>query len=95
MKINLDMKVEIDPDTISRVNQDGTVIVMTMSEDEFFYKIDGVAAEMWQLFSNKDKNLNSIIGQIAEEYSIPKEQVTKDTQAFLTKAIELKLIKLT
>ncbi len=94
MKIDLSMKVEIDADTISRVNQDGTVIVMAMNEDEFFYKIDGLAAEMWQHFPNKDKTLAQIIDELAIEYSVSKEQVTSDTEVFLTKALELKLIKL-
>ena len=94
MKINLNMKVEIDADTISRVNQDGTVIVMAMNEDEFFYKIDGIAAEMWQLFPNIDKTLGQIVEDIASDYAISPDQVSKDVEGFLTKALELKLIRL-
>lgn len=94
MKINLENKVEIDSQTISRVNQNGTVVVMSLTEDDFFYKIDGVAAEIWQQFSNKEKKLSDIITEIANEYSVSEVQVQKDIEDFLEKVIKLKLIKL-
>jgi hypothetical protein len=86
--------IEIAPEVVSRSSNDGTVIVMKMTDDDFFYKITGVAAEMWLMFSNKKPNVGEVVGELAALYEVPAEKIQSDAQAFLNKALELNLIKL-
>lgn len=92
MEFNLDQNIQISPDVVSRTSNDGTVIVMKMSDDDFFYKINGVAAEMWLKFTDKNANLGAIIKELAGIYGVSEETIQKDAQGFLNRAFELKLI---
>jgi len=94
MEFNFDQKIHISPEVVSRTSNDGTIIVMKMTDDDFFYKINGVAAEMWLKFNDKNLDLGQIIDELSEVYGVPKEQIKSDAQAFLNKALELKLILL-
>lgn len=95
MKFTPSCTIQINEDVICRENQDGTVVVMKMSEDEYFYKIDGVAAEMWTKFSANNSNLGEIAKDLASEYSVESEKIIEDAQVFLNKALELKFITVT
>ncbi len=86
--------MQIAPEVVSRNSNDGTVIVMKMTDDNFFYKINGVAAEMWMKISAQNSNLGEVIKEISTEYNIPEDQIKKDAQEFLNKAYELKLIQI-
>lgn len=94
MNFTQENHITLADDIVCRVNQDGTVIVMKMNEDEFFYKINGVAAEMWQKFSTDKSNLGQILNDLAANYSIPAETILKDSQEFLSKVYDLKFIHL-
>lgn len=94
MNFTSESHISLADDIVCRVNQDGTVIVMKMNEDEFFYKINGVAAEMWQKFSTESNNLGQILIDLAGIYSVPAEQILKDSQEFLSKVRDLKFIHL-
>ena len=39
--------IQAAKDLIARKNQDGTVIIMKLDESTHFFKIDGIAAEVW------------------------------------------------
>ncbi len=90
----LNKKVTITTEAISRVNQDGTIVIMKMNEDEFFYKIDGVAAVVWQKFTTEGILVSQIIDEILSEYNVSKEVLVKDIENFLKKAEEYSLINL-
>lgn len=94
MNFTSESQIALAEDIVCRVNQDGTVIVMKMNEDEFFYKINGVAAEMWQKFSTEQTCLGHVIEGIAKNYSMATEQILKDSQEFLSKVHQLKFIHL-
>lgn len=40
--------IQASKELIARKNQDGTVIIMKLDESTHFYKIDGIAAEVWE-----------------------------------------------
>ncbi len=94
MEFTFENGIQISSEVVSRASNDGTVIVMKMTDDDFFYKINGVAAEMWLKFSDKKSNLGEVIDELANDYNLPKEKIRSDAQAFLNKALELKLIQL-
>jgi hypothetical protein len=85
--------IEIKKEIVFRTNKDGTVVVMKMDDDDMFYKISGVAAEMWTSFSEKKSNLGQVVNEIAQNYSISEEKVISDSQVFLNKILELNLIE--
>jgi len=77
---------------VFRTNKDGTVVVMKMNDDEVFYKIDGVAAEMFQKISTNEMTLGKIVEDLANEYSVPTSKIMEDAQPFLSRATSLELV---
>lgn len=79
-------------DIVSRTNQDGSVVLMKMDDSEVFYKIDGVAAEMWNKIG-EDKPLGKILDELLEEYDVSEDQLYQDTEKYLTELTKLEMIK--
>lgn len=94
MEFTQELNVQIAKEVVSRTSHDGTIIVMKMTDDDFFYKINGVAAEIWQKLTVKSAKLGDVISEIASEYKLPEEKIMKDAQNFLNKILDLKLIEL-
>lgn len=78
---------------VSRTNQDGTVIVMNIDEGNTFFKINGVAAEVWNELSQK-KDINQIIEKVSNEYNAPKEKIIEDVNGLVEKLLAKNLIKI-
>jgi hypothetical protein len=95
MNITAENYIELKDGLVCRVNKDGSIIVMKMNDDDLFYKVNGVAADMWQKFSDKKIHLGHIVNDLSKEYSIPVERIVADAQSFLNKAIELDFIRIT
>ena len=76
---------------VSRVNQDGTVIIMKMDEGNTFYKINGVAAEVWKELSTK-KNINQIVDEVISNYEAPEEKIRNDIKIFVETLLAKDLI---
>ena len=83
---------QILEDVVSRNNQDGTFVLMKMDDSELFYKIEGVAAEIWKGIEQK-KNIASIKSQIMGEYNVAEDQLNKDIESFVTTLLSKKLLK--
>jgi regulatory protein YycI of two-component signal transduction system YycFG len=77
---------------VFRTNKDGTVVVMKMNDDEVFYKIDGVAAEIFQRITVSESNLGLLAEDLSKEYEVSSQKIIDDAQDFLEKAISLDLI---
>lgn len=77
---------------VFRANKDGTVVVMKMNDDEVFYKIDGVAAEIFQRITVSESTLGLLAEDLSMDYSVSAQQIIDDAQEFLKKAISLDLI---
>ena len=63
----LDKKVSVQPDLVARNNEDGTVVVMRMDESNLFFKIDGIAADIWKGL-NANQDLKQVFAQIKANY---------------------------
>lgn len=85
--------IQVREEVVFRSNKDGSIVVMKMNDDDIFYKINGVAAEMWQKFSEKECNLGDVANDLSENYAIPSEKIILDAQVFLAKVLELELIR--
>lgn len=86
-------QITLDPELVSRGNQDGTVVVMKIDESDNFFKINGVAATVWRFISEK-KSLTEAYDHILAQYNVSENQLTNDIDQFLTTLKEKKLITL-
>ncbi|TNF24542.1 MAG: PqqD family protein [Deltaproteobacteria bacterium] len=73
---------KVAEDIISRTNQDGTCVLMRMDDSSVFFKIDGVAAEIWQEIA-KGQKASEILDQLAQKHSVEKSIIEQDTKKFL------------
>ena len=93
MNFTANTNLVLNEEIVFRTNKDGTIVVMKMDDDEVFYKIDGVAAEIWQKISNKESNLGSIANDLSSEYNVTAQKIIDDAQVFLAKTTELNLLR--
>jgi hypothetical protein len=78
----LDKTVKVQPDLVARNNDDGTIVVMRMDESNLFFKIEGVAAEVWKGL-NKNRNLKQIYADIKSNYDVDDTQLLGDIEGFI------------
>lgn len=92
-KFSVDEKsvFEVAKDIVSRRNQDGTVVLMRMDDSELFYKIDGIAAEIFGLIDGK-KNFAAIVDCTFKNHPGHEERLHKDIESFFTKLTDMKMI---
>ncbi len=89
----LDKKVSVQPDLVARNNEDGTVVVMRMDESNLFFKIDGIAADIWKGL-NANQDLKQVFAQIKANYAVSDDQLLKDVETFLNDLKSRDLIEL-
>lgn len=80
---------------ISRRNQDDTVIIMKTDNANIFYKIDGIAANVWHLFqspANAQEVLSALQNQFAQ---VSPENIATDFNAFISQLVEFKVLEVT
>lgn len=77
---------------VSRANQDGTVILMKMDDSNTFFKINGVAAEVWRELTSK-KHINEITSEVISTYNAPEEKIKSDIKNFVDTLLEKELIQ--
>lgn len=79
-------------DVVSRNNQDGSYILMKMDDSELFFKIDGVAAQVWKGIESK-QTLKAIKEQILNEYKVEEAQLNSDIENFFSNLVSKNLLK--
>ncbi len=78
----LDKSISLKDDLVARNNDDGTVVIMRMDESSLFYKIDGVAADIWKGL-NKNQGLKEIFAEIKTQYDVEDNQLLSDITTFI------------
>lgn len=76
---------------IARRNQDGTVILMRLDETSFFYKLDGIAAEIWHELGSS-KTIQGLINHFSTLYSGQKQELQQDISSLIQKLVGFQLI---
>lgn len=77
---------------ISRTNQDGTVILMKLSDVKLFYKVDKIAARVWTEFETI-KTVSGIIEHftsLAQSHSV---ELSRDIQTYAQELLGLGMIE--
>ena len=78
---------------VHRINPDNTAILVKLSEEDEFYKIDGVASILWQAIDGKS-TVGQILDVLLNEYDVDLKQLVEDAGPFLDRLIELKIVLL-
>ena len=84
-------KLKVNEQLVCRKNQYGTVILMRMDESSNFYKITGVATEVWEKLQNK-VSLENIYTELSEKYSVSKKQIIEDTENFIADLVKYGMV---
>lgn len=77
---------------VHRKNPDDSIILMKVTDDDDFFKITGVASQLWQRIDGV-KSIQVILDSILAEYDVTADQLVKDAEPFLQRLIELEVIQ--
>lgn len=84
-------RIQPAKDVIARKNQDGTVIVMRLDESSVFFKIDGIAAEVWSAL-DQQKSTNEIISEVKSKHPNFHTQLDLDIPKFISELMNKNLL---
>lgn len=82
----------IDDEIVASRNNDGSIVAMKVDDSDLFYKITGVATEVWNKLE-AGVNTDEIIASITSEYEISKDVVEKDIEEFYKDLLKFNIIK--
>jgi|SRR5690606_8695939 len=89
----LEAHVRFSDDIVIRENKDGTVIAMKMDDGDMFYKIDGIAAELFKDL-RKSESLKDCFDKIQGNYEVDAQKLHGDITVFLRQLLKLGFITL-
>jgi len=74
-------------------NNENIIVLMKMDDSSSFYKIKGVATEVWELIG-EGKNVKSIVEDLNAKYTVGDGQIRKDVESFLDELLEMDVISI-
>ena len=83
--------LQVSKDIIARKNQDGTVIIMKADESSVFYKIDGIAAQVWSCLSQRT-TLEELALAIKEKHPKNNLELDVDIPKFVLELLNKSLL---
>jgi len=83
--------LQVSKQVIARRNQDGTVIIMRMDDSSFFYKIDGIAAQVWTALVSR-KTVTELNEHFVSQYPEFRNQLQQDIPAFVAELKQKNLL---
>ena len=89
--LSLESKLKQSSAALTRANQDGTVSVLDLNNDDVFFSIDGLAAEVWNQMDGK-QSLEAILSKIAKSQKIEMRLLEKECMKFVTQLKEQNLL---
>ena len=78
-------------DVLSRDNADGTVAIMKLDNDRFFFTLSDMAAEVWKRMNGKTP-LEVIKKELVKKFSPPETRFNRDVEKLLKDLKKEKLI---
>lgn len=91
MNVDMDAKYKLADEVVARQNQDGTFVVMRLDDSNVFFKINGVAADVWKSLVAGEK-VGDVLKNVLDEYQADEAQVKSDIEQFLSGLSEKNLI---
>ena len=90
LQISENLKIEKCDDVVSRKNANDVIVLMKMDDSSSFFKINGVAAQVWDLLS-EGMSIKEVLDSLVKEYDVTREQLYSDVEALVNTLIEKKL----
>jgi hypothetical protein len=90
IQITDDSKFQKHEDVVSRKNANDIVVLMKMDDSSSFFKINGVAAEVWELIDG-GMSVKEVVDKLSIEYNVTREQLQSDVNGLLTNLLEKEL----
>jgi len=87
--MNLDTRLTIPPEVMSRLVGDETVLLDLASGN--YFGLDGVGKRIWESLS-EGKSLSEIVLIVVAEYEIHEDKAQEDVLAFTTDLVERGLL---
>lgn len=79
------MKIKLKDEVIFKEDEnEDIVIVNILKEDDTYFKLTGVAKEMFKKLSD-GKTYNKVISEIENDYEVSKEKLKEDLDSFIKK----------
>lgn len=78
---------------VSRINDDGKIILMKMDDSDSFFKISGVAADFWKNIFQHKMSTKEAINNLLESYNVEEKMLLEDLSHFIDKLKENKLVQ--
>ncbi|PIK14024.1 PqqD family protein [Halobacteriovorax sp. JY17] len=85
------IKIKFQEEIVSRKNENGSVILMKMDNSDVFFKVDGIAAEIYKELE-KGKPLSEIFTSLTEKFPGKEDQITNDINSLLKKMRDYNLL---
>lgn len=79
-------------DVVARTNQDGTFVVMKMDDSNIFFKINGVAADVWKGLL-EGKTPDALVKEIEQSYESSKDVIDADVSKFVSELLDKSLLE--
>lgn len=86
-------KFSFSENIVQRRNPDGSIVVMSISDEDLFYKITGVAADIFTRLDGTT-SIGEILQEVHKDYEVTLEKLYEDTENFLNALIKLNIIVL-
>lgn len=80
-----------DTNIVFRRNKDGSVLITQLNNDNKFYKINGVAAELWMKLDGS-QSLEKIMKALLDEYDVDSKRLYQDSESCLNELIKLDFV---
>ena len=68
---------------LSRTNADGSVAIIRLDSDQYFFTLDGVSAELWNAINGKS-NVAKIVEKMIDKHDLPAARFTKDVRKLIS-----------
>ena len=87
IQINDDSKFQKHEDVVSRKNANDVIVLMKMDDSSSFFKINGVAAEVWELIES-GLTVKEVLIKLSADYDVSEDQLKSDINDLLTNLLE-------
>ena len=82
---------KISPKTLSRTNVDGSVAIMLADNDEFYFNLDGLAAETWNLLDG-NRSIADVAKNLARRHKFDEPKLREDVAGLMKDLLDEDLI---
>jgi hypothetical protein len=83
---------KMDDVVARKSSNDGVVVLMKMDDSSSFFKINGVASEVWDMI-NQEIPTNQVIDNLEKNYTVGRKQIESDVHCFLDKLLDMDIIR--